>query len=418
MPIKMLRIFLFIIIFLLSDTFIVWSQIIFIPPVLNGPKYVLSGEPFILTWTAVSGAEFYTIELSTDKSFSVPTTEYIVTSNSISLQKIVSLTTIFYFRVKAGKIGSYVSAWSNIINISVFSFSYKPTFELLRRGWGWDLSQLSDPDNSLPQLNLPWDMVLNYEEKDFPPDFDELKLVVLGFNDSNRVWSPLQITSKDSRENRVHFDFNDFNLTLFVIASSPSHQSSNIRLVTNKDTLFSGDTISILIKIGYNYPVTDLHELFFAVKYDESLAKFLGITEVDVSTADFYFTTISLFSKIYVNLHGYENNSIYGNGTLAEVLFLMRDNAESERQATFQLTDVIAKNSADSTIVLDAGTTVVNIALKRGDLNSDGKVDIFDLIKLLKILGGSESSTDSSDINNDGKTDIFDLLGLLKLIAR
>lgn len=54
-----------------------------------------------------------------------------------------------------------------------------------------------------------------------------------------------------------------------------------------------------------------------------------------------------------------------------------------------------------------------------GDVNLDERLDIFDLLGLLKVLGGTETDPDylkRSDITGDGKTDIFDLLALLKLL--
>ncbi len=50
-----------------------------------------------------------------------------------------------------------------------------------------------------------------------------------------------------------------------------------------------------------------------------------------------------------------------------------------------------------------------------GDLDANGRVDIFDLLALLKVLGGT-SDTGSADVNGDGTTDIFDLLALLKAL--
>jgi hypothetical protein len=47
---------------------------------------------------------------------------------------------------------------------------------------------------------------------------------------------------------------------------------------------------------------------------------------------------------------------------------------------------------------------------KQGDLNGDGKVDIFDLSILLSNWG---STGGVADINKDGKVDIFDLSVLL-----
>ena len=55
-----------------------------------------------------------------------------------------------------------------------------------------------------------------------------------------------------------------------------------------------------------------------------------------------------------------------------------------------------------------------------GDVNLDERLDIFDLLGLLKVLGGTETDPDylkRSDITGDGKTDIFDLLALLKLLS-
>ena len=56
----------------------------------------------------------------------------------------------------------------------------------------------------------------------------------------------------------------------------------------------------------------------------------------------------------------------------------------------------------------------------QGDVNADGKANIFDLLGLLKVLAGIENDADyvqRSDITGDGKANIFDLLELLKLLA-
>ena len=58
-----------------------------------------------------------------------------------------------------------------------------------------------------------------------------------------------------------------------------------------------------------------------------------------------------------------------------------------------------------------------------GDVNRDGKENIFDLLALLQVLGGRIAASEASNINGDKdalgnpKTDIFDLLVFLKILS-
>jgi len=52
-----------------------------------------------------------------------------------------------------------------------------------------------------------------------------------------------------------------------------------------------------------------------------------------------------------------------------------------------------------------------------GDVNSDGKTNIFDLLELLRHLSGSKPPSTQSDINKDGVFNIFDLLALLQSLS-
>jgi len=52
------------------------------------------------------------------------------------------------------------------------------------------------------------------------------------------------------------------------------------------------------------------------------------------------------------------------------------------------------------------------------DVDQDGKVDIFDLVKLIKAIRDGDSLQQENDVNKDGSVNIFDLLILLRQIAR
>ncbi|MCE5270560.1 dockerin type I domain-containing protein [bacterium] len=63
-----------------------------------------------------------------------------------------------------------------------------------------------------------------------------------------------------------------------------------------------------------------------------------------------------------------------------------------------------------------AGSGMEAHALK-GDLDGNGKVDVFDLLELLKVLSGAHPDSTASDLDGNGKTDVFDLLELLKVLG-
>ena len=52
-----------------------------------------------------------------------------------------------------------------------------------------------------------------------------------------------------------------------------------------------------------------------------------------------------------------------------------------------------------------------------GDVNVDGRLDIFDLVRLLQVLVGAEPPGNESDIDGSGSSDIFDLIALLQLLT-
>ena len=57
---------------------------------------------------------------------------------------------------------------------------------------------------------------------------------------------------------------------------------------------------------------------------------------------------------------------------------------------------------------------IINPSCKQyADLTKDNKVDIYDLLEILKILKTKENS---ADVDQNGKTDIYDLLKLLNYL--
>jgi hypothetical protein len=84
--------------------------------------------------------------------------------------------------------------------------------------------------------------------------------------------------------------------------------------------------------------------------------------------------------------------------------------------ANVDLGGIEGTTSLDLVTVVKGGK--VTVGGVPGDSDGNGKVDIFDLLSLLKVLGGSKPATAVDDIDHNGKVDIFDLLALLKLLAK
>ena len=55
--------------------------------------------------------------------------------------------------------------------------------------------------------------------------------------------------------------------------------------------------------------------------------------------------------------------------------------------------------------------------IRMGAVNNDDKIDIFDLLELLKQLADPTGQNSLGDVDEDGKVDIFDLLELLKMLS-
>ncbi len=90
---------------------------------------------------------------------------------------------------------------------------------------------------------------------------------------------------------------------------------------------------------------------------------------------------------------------------------------------TIGLANADLVNIADddtTTVAIDAtsrdGTLTIG-EFAQGDASGDGKVDIFDVLAVLKALSGT-STVGPSDVNGDGKTNIFDVLEVLKLLKQ
>ncbi len=106
------------------------------------------------------------------------------------------------------------------------------------------------------------------------------------------------------------------------------------------------------------------------------------------------------------------------NRQLVVLLFAVAEDAAGDS------VQVSLTNAAAATIVNDQVQSVAVVLqngwikfAQPGDVDGTGIINIFDLLELLRVLGGSKPASGASDVDVNGVTNIFDLLALLRLLA-
>lgn len=84
--------------------------------------------------------------------------------------------------------------------------------------------------------------------------------------------------------------------------------------------------------------------------------------------------------------------------------------------ANVSFASVVEEAAVEVEVSTQDGTVTV-AEFQKGDVSGDGKVNIFDLLDLIKVLSGKGTAEGAVDVNGDGKTNIFDLLELIKTLA-
>ncbi len=103
-------------------------------------------------------------------------------------------------------------------------------------------------------------------------------------------------------------------------------------------------------------------------------------------------------------------DGVSGTGTIATLRF----KAIAEGNTTVTLNNALFGTADDGSITVTIDPIRISIEERRlpGDINSDGIINIFDLIKVAQQLGQSVAAGSPVDVNNDGVVNIFDLIAV------
>lgn len=105
--------------------------------------------------------------------------------------------------------------------------------------------------------------------------------------------------------------------------------------------------------------------------------------------------------------------------TDAEGTFLLSAVAAGAYNLSASLEGYVIQGQTD--LLVDGELSGVELVARQagtGDLDGNGRVDIFDLLRLLGVIGGNNQGSGGEDVDGSGKVDIFDVLELLSLLRQ
>lgn len=295
------------------------------------------------------------------------------------------------------------------------------SFTFVRRGWGLDLSSISLFDKNLFSTGLPWSISLPYSQDDLHPAGDESQLRVMGYNAESGSWIQQKVISRDLENNSLTIEYTSYLVTIFAVLSGSEEVTvPGLSPASSVGEISPGGTYVLRIMAGYNYPVTELNDLSFAVTYDSLLVENVEArTAANVDTSSYVLTATRQAGKIDIKFAGTTGEGFFGSGTVVEITFRVLSTAPVGSTADFNIVDLDARNQKGETIPLKAQNTSLTIGsspVSSGDVDGSGSTDIFDLLELLKVLS-SGSPEPKADVDGNGNVDIFDVLALLMLLS-
>ncbi|HUU26437.1 MAG TPA: putative Ig domain-containing protein [archaeon] len=260
----------------------------------------------------------------------------------------------------------------------------------IRRGWGFDLTALQTD-----LTTLKFDITLTYEDRDIPArdilEFTESALSMFGLvldADGDFVQPPVMLpTTLDTVANTAAAEvdlslYTDITLGVILDLAAPEI-SGTAQLENTTDELGPYKVTAAIVDKTLRSA-----KLYYALEGQQ-------------------FTPVNM-TLVPGKINQY-TASIPGQTEGSSVVYYI-EAGDSLHTVTDPLN--APQNTYRFAILIDGVESV-----RSGDMNNNGNVDIFDLLEMLKTLGGSSQATGVSDVDGSGKTDIFDLLELLKILA-
>ncbi|MCE5270573.1 Ig-like domain-containing protein [bacterium] len=272
----------------------------------------------------------------------------------------------------------------------------------IRRGWGLDLTALGAAGADSFPTGTGSKITLKYSNADLPtevPNFTEARLSVFGYDAVQKVWVMMDSVSVDTVKNEAQFvpinpQISEYTIGAVLDVVAP--------LVTNLKVASGGVTVSPA-------PIDTLHGLS-------------GTYEVRINVTDDEIVS-SANARLYYSVNGGAYKDVSFNRQSGNLFTALIQEGAQTVGTLIDYYIVVQDNMNTTTFPSGAPEHVNRFILaeqtqQKGDIDGNKKIDVFDLLGLLKVMSGAQPSSFASDIDGNGKTDVFDLLALLKLMAK
>ena len=222
----------------------------------------------------------------------------------------------------------------------------------------------------------------------------------------------------------------------------PAYDESKFNVTVSDISGIAGDVVGVTINIannpgiwGGNMYIKYDPNVLSPVVYDEAVdeehaAGCVKLNKSDIFSAENILTSApkasgdyEINSLLYTNGEKIENTT--ANGVLAELMFTIKAGAPlGESAVVFTKYDSYPFCNADDQPVeatyKSGVVTVEKPPFRYGDLNSDGKINLMDLVALRKHLAKWTITIDTqaADCTGDGKVNLMDLVLLRKYLAK
>ncbi|MBW7997551.1 MAG: tandem-95 repeat protein [Candidatus Glassbacteria bacterium] len=272
----------------------------------------------------------------------------------------------------------------------------------IRRGWQLDLTAYSaaeGADSLVPGMNIS--VTLSYNDEDLPseiPNFSEDRIKVFGYDGTLGKWVLADSQSVDTTLNVATFKLTNPQLIDYTIGAVLDVVAP---VITDLRVSAGGWTIDVE-DVDTLYSLDGTYQFRVNVTDDEVVSS-TGVTLFYAVGEEDYRSLIMERSGVNLFLATVEEG-VLADGTVISYYIEARD----------EMNVVLSPQGAPGEVY---ELVVAEYTGTPGDLDGNISINIFDVLELLKVLGGKEQPSIISDVDQNGTTDIFDLLALLKLLG-